>query len=107
MYQKAYDVKFDYYAYNANSTTTPTTSNPTTTPPSYQGTVSLAKPGEGPTDIWADKDDVYPKVLTVDIGTTVTFKDLDIVAFTVVADDGMFAGDMTAMVEHGVTLLIP
>ena len=29
------------------------------------------------------------------MGTTVVFKNLDIVSFTVVSDDGLFAGNMT------------
>ncbi len=79
----------------SNSIPTPKTSNPTNTPPSYAGRVSLARPGEGPADIWADKYDVYPNVLTVKMGTTITFKNLDpVTQFTVVSDDGLFAGNI-------------
>jgi plastocyanin len=80
----------------SNSTPRPTTSNPTNTPPSFAGRVSLAKPGEGPAEIWADKYDVYPNVLTVKMGTIVTFKNLDpVTQFTVVSYDGLFAGNIT------------
>ena len=79
----------------SKSIPTPTTSNPTNTPLSYAGRVSLARPGEGSADIWADKYDVYPNVLTVKMGATVTFKNLDAVTqFTVVSDDGLFAGNI-------------
>ena len=76
----------------SNSTTTLETSNPTTEPPSYQGTVSLAKPGEGSADIWGDKYGVYPNVLTVKMGTKVTFTNFDVEKYTVVSDDGLFLG---------------
>jgi plastocyanin len=81
---------------NPTSVIPSTTSNPTNTPPSYAGRVSLARPGEGPNEIWADKYGVYPNVLTVTMGTTITFKNLDAVTqFTVVSYDGLFAGNIT------------
>ena len=76
----------------SNSIPISTTLNPTNTPPSYTGRVSLARPSEGPADIWADRYDVYLNVLTVKMGTTVTWTDFDTVAFMVVSDEGLFVG---------------
>ena len=78
----------------SNSTPTPTTSIPTPLPPDYAGKVALRRPGQGPADIWVDKYDAYPNVLTVEMGTTVTWTDLDTVAFTCVSDNGLFAGNI-------------
>ena len=78
---------------NTTSVIPSTTINAISTPPSYNGKVVLARPGQGPADIWVDKYDAYPNVLTVEMGTTVTWKNLDIVSFTVVSDDGLFAGN--------------
>jgi len=80
----------------SNSTLTPTTPNPTTKPPSYNGQVVLAQAGEGPADIWIDKYYCYPNVLTVEMGTKVTWTDFDIVSFTVVSNDGSFTGNIDA-----------
>ncbi len=76
------------------STATSTTSDPTTTASSYDGQVVLALAGEGPADIWIDKYYCYPNVLTVEMGTKVTWTDFDIVSFTVVSNDGLFAGNI-------------
>lgn len=78
----------------SNSTLTPTTLKPTTTSPSYAGKVVPAQPGEGPADIWVDKYSCYPNVLTVEIGTKVTWTNYDIVFFTIVGKDGLFLGSM-------------
>ncbi len=79
---------------NMTSIIPSTTTNTTSALPSYKGKISLARPGQGPAEVWADKYDVYPNVLTVTMGTTVTFKDLDSVEFTCISDEGLFAGDI-------------
>lgn len=71
-------------------------SSTTSAPTPYHGEVVLAQAGEGPADIWADKYYCYPNVLTVKAGTTVTWTNLDIIPFTVVSDNGMFAGNISA-----------
>jgi len=77
------------------SGTEPATTNATPATPSYKGQVIPAQAGEGPTEIWVDKYDCSPNVLIVKAGTTVTWTNYDYISFTVVSDDGLFAGNMT------------
>jgi plastocyanin len=79
----------------AASSTKSGTINSTPATPSYKGQVIPAQPGEGPAEIWVDKYDCSPNVLIVKAGTTVTWMNLDYIAFTVVSEDGLFAGNMT------------
>ncbi len=62
----------------------------------YHGQIIPAQAGEGANEIWVDKYDCSPNVLQVETGTTVTWTNLDFISFTVVSDDGLFAGNIVA-----------
>ena len=73
----------------------PSTTKATSAAPSYKGQVIPAQFGQGPTEIWVDKYDCSPNVLIIKAGATVTWTNYDYISFTVVSDDGLFAGNMT------------
>jgi plastocyanin len=64
----------------------------TDTSPFYEGLSIPAKPGEDPDTIETDGYECFPNVLTVTAGTTITWVDLDVKAYLVVSNTGLFQG---------------
>jgi plastocyanin len=65
---------------------------------SYQGAVVPPHPGEPPNQVWVDNYGVYPNVLTIKAGTTVTWANIEGGGeyLSVISDDGLFHGDIIA-----------